>query len=744
MKKTKNLLALTALFGLFACNPRQAAFDGPVYLNPDAPIEERVEDAISRMTVEEKVKMLHAQSKFSSAGVPRLGIPEVWCTDGPHGIRPEVLWDEWVQAGWTNDSCTAYPALTCLAATWNRDMAKLYGKSIGEEAKYRGKNVLLGPGVNIYRTPLNGRNFEYMGEDPYLTSQMVVPYIQGVQDQGVAACVKHFAMNNQEQDRFTVSVHADDRAMYEIYLPAFKAAVQEAGVWAIMPAYNRIDGQFCAHNNRLLKTILRDEWGFDGVTISDWGAAKSTRECIENGLDMEFGTWNDGVQEAATNAYDQYYLANPYLELIRKGEYGTEELDQKVRNILRLIFRTRMNGKPNTGSLNSDEHIQAARAIAGEGIVLLKNDNSVLPVNLDKVDRIAVIGENAIKKMTVGGGSSSLKVKREVSPLDGIIEAVGDKAEVRYARGYVGDVTTSYNGVWSGQNLEDKRSAEDIAAEAVALARESDVVLFFGGLNKSRHQDCEGYDREEMALPYNQNEVIGMLAEANPNTVVINISGSGVEMPWLGKVSSVLQGWFCGSEAGHALADVIFGAVNPSGKLPYSMTNSLSDFGSHSLGEKAYPGIDREEEYLESIYVGYRWMDKNEIEPLFPFGFGLSYTTFEYGNIRISKTSLKSNGSVTVSVDVTNTGSVDGKETVQLYITDVNSTLDRPEKELKGFEKLVLKAGETKTAKFVIDESMLQYFDPEAHDWVAEKGDFTALVGASSRDIKGSVGFSLQ
>jgi len=742
--KPGKFLALSAALAIAvaSCTPKQPAFDGPAYLNINAPIEERVEDALSRMTLEEKIAMVHAQSKFSSPGVPRLGIPEVWCTDGPHGIRTEVLWDEWDQAGWTNDSCTAFPALTCLAATWNRDMSALYGKSIGEEARYRGKSVLLGPGVNIYRTPLNGRNFEYLGEDPFLTSQMVVPYIKGVQAQGVASCVKHFAMNSQETDRYTVSVHADDRAMYEIYLPAFKAAVQEADVWSIMPAYNLIDGQHCAHNTRLLQTILRDEWGFDGVTISDWGATQSTKEAVENGLDLEFGTWTDGMTMGATNGYDLYYMATPYLNLIKEGVYGTEELDGKVRNILRMIFRTKMSGNTNTGSLNSDEHILAARTIAGEGIVLLKNDTGVLPVDLSKVGKIAVIGENAVKKMTVGGGSSSLKVKREVSPLEGIQEAVGDKAEVVYARGYVGDVNTAYNGVVTGQSLEDNRPADVIEAEAVEVAKNADVVLFIGGLNKADNQDCEGADRLEMGLPYGQDKLIEALAEANPNFAVIIISGNGVAMPWVEKVPSIVQGWYCGSEAGHALADVIFGEVNPSGKLPYTMTEKLEDFGSHSFGAVAYPGENLQEDYKEGLYVGYRWMDKQGIKPLFPFGYGISYTTFEYGDIAVSKSSLSGDGKIQVSVNVTNTGSRDGKEIVQLYITDKESSLDRPEKELKGFEKVSLKAGETKKVTFDIEKSMLQYFDPQAHDWVAENGEFTAHVAASSRDIKGSVDFS--
>ena len=392
----------------------------PVYLDDSRPIEERVEDALGRMTTEEKVAMLHAQSKFSSAGVPRLGIPEFWTTDGPHGIRPEVMWDEWEQAKWTNDSCTAFPALTCLAATWNPDMSLLYGKSIGEEARYRKKDILLGPGVNIYRTPLNGRNFEYMGEDPYLAGEMVVPYIKGVQDNGVAVCLKHFALNNNEVNRHTTNVVVDDRTLYEIYLPAFKKAVQEGKAWTIMGSYNLYKDQHACHNQYLLNDILKGEWGFDGAVVSDWGGTHDTDQAIHNGLDMEFGSWTNGLSNGASNAYDNYYLANPYLDKIRNGEVGTEELDDKVRRILRLAFRTTMDRNRPFGSFNSPEHLEAARKIGEEGIVLLKNDRNLLPLDLSTPKKVAVIGENAVKMMTVGGGSSSLKVRHEVSSLEGL------------------------------------------------------------------------------------------------------------------------------------------------------------------------------------------------------------------------------------------------------------------------------------------------------------------------------------
>ena len=725
------------------CGDRQPQNDVAVYLDESQPLEKRVEDALSRMTLEEKVAILHAQSKFSSAGVPRLGIPEVWCTDGPHGIRPEVLWDEWEQAGWTNDSCTSFPALTCLAATWNPEMSALYGKSIGEEARYREKDILLGPGVNIYRTPLNGRNFEYMGEDPFLSARMVVPYIREVQKNGVAACVKHFALNNQEQNRLYHDVVVDDRALHEIYLPAFKAAVEEGGAWAIMGSYNKYKGQHCCHNQYLLNDILKRDWAFAGVVVSDWGGVHDTKQAAGNGLDLEFGSWTNGVDWSLdiSNVYDNYFLAGPYLEMLRQGKASVKQLDDKARRVLRLIFRTAMNTRKPFGSLNSPEHLAAARRIAGEGMVLLKNDGGVLPIDLAKAKTIAVMGENAIKMMTVGGGSSSLKVRHEYTPLEGIRAAAGDKAEVIYERGYVGDVTGDYNGVKTGQDLSEKRSEAQLIADAVAAARKADAVIFVGGLNKSRHQDSEQVDRLEYGLPYSQDKVIKALADTNPNLAVVIVSGNAVAMPWIDRVPAVLEAWFSGSEAGNALADVVFGAVNPSGKLPFTFPVRLEDNSAHALGE--YPGTDKVT-YNEGIFVGYRWHDKEQLKPLFAFGHGLSYTTFDIANVQADRTTLAANGRIRVSADVTNTGSRPGAEVVQLYIGDEESSLPRPVKELKGFQKIALDPGQTQTVTFEITPDMLQYYDDARGAWVAEPGAFTAYVGAASDDIRGIARFELK
>ena len=750
----KRIFAICSLAGLFALAAQAQQL--PVYLDDSKPLEQRVEDALSRMTLEEKVAMTHAQSKFSSPGVERLGIPDVWMTDGPHGIRPEVLWDEWEQAGWSNDSCVAFPALTCLAATWNPEMSLLYGRSIGEEARFRKKTVLLGPGVNIYRTPLNGRNFEYMGEDPYLAGRMVVPYVQGVQQQGVAACVKHFALNNHEVNRHTTNVVLSDRALHEIYLPAFKVAVQEGKAWAIMGAYNLYKNQHACHNQYLLNDILKKQWGFDGVVVSDWGGCHDTEQAIRYGLDMEYGSWTNGLTMGASNAYDSYFLAIPYLKMIREGKVGTQELDDKVRRILRLIFRTEMNRQRPWGSMNTPEHYAAARRIATEGIVLLKNEAlkrkgakpaALLPIDLEEVKRILVVGENAVKMLTVGGGSSSLKVQREISPLDGIRARVGNKAEVKWARGYVGDASGEYNGVVTGQNLKDDRSADELIAEAVAMAREADCVIFIGGLNKSGGQDCEDTDRASLDLPYGQDRVIAALAEANSRLVVVNISGNAVAMPWVEKVPAIVQDWYVGSEAGPALAAVLMGDVNPSGHLPFTFPARLEDCGAHAVGEfvkeRSREVVDVE--YKEDIFVGYRWADKQKKQkPLFAFGHGLSYTTFQFGKAQADRTTMGSDEVLTVTVPVTNTGALRGAEVVQLYIRDVESSLPRPVKELKGFCKVELNPGETKEVSFRIDRSALSFYDDSRSEWVAEPGRFEAIIAASATDIRSKVPFELK
>lgn len=731
MKRTQLISAFLSLAALWGVQTGSAAAQSaanakPAYLDAGRPIEERVEDALARMTLEEKVALCHAQSKFSSAGVPRLGIPEMWMSDGPHGIRAEKLWDEWDDAGWTSDSCTAFPALTCLAATWNPTLADTYGQAVGEEARYRNKAVLLGPGVNIYRTPLNGRNFEYMGEDPFLASAMVVPYIQGVQRNGVAACVKHFAVNDQETDRFNVEVKIDDRTLHEIHLPAFKAAVHDGGVWAVMGSYSIYKGQHCCHNQYLLRDLLKRDWGFDGVVISDWGGTHDTREAALNGLDMEMGSWTNGLTLSWSNAYNEYFLADPFLELLRLKEIDEEIVNDKARRILRLMFRTTMNPDRPYGSFATKEHALIGRKIAQEGIVLLKNQDNLLPLDPKQPRRILVVGENAKKMMTLGGGSSELKVKYEISPLQGIENYFSPASQVTYAEGYSSVPT---------------QNRHALLLEAVDAARKADVVIFVGGLNKNENQDCEGADRRSLNLPYGQDELIGELARVNRNLVAVIISGNAVAMPWVNEVPAIVEAWYGGTEAGNAIASVLAGEVNPSGKLPFTFPVRLED--NPAIALDAYPGDGKQVEYKEGIFVGYRWNDRERIKPLFCFGHGLSYTTFEYGKVTAEGRQMGPDGTITVSVPVKNTGSRAGAEIVQLYVSDLKSSLPRPVKELKGFRKITLQPGQEQTVSFTIDRKALSFYDDTKQDWVAEPGTFEVLVGASACDIRGKAAFEL-
>ena len=698
----------------------------PIYLDNTKTIEERVENALSLMTLEEKVAMCHAQSKFSSCGVPRLGIPEIWMTDGPHGVREEIDWDSWKPAEWGNDSCTAFPALTCLAATFNPEMSAIYGKAIGEEARYRKKDILLGPGVNIYRTPLNGRNFEYMGEDPFLASEIVVPYIKGVQQNGVAACVKHFALNNQEQWRGHINVEVSDRALYEIYLPAFKAAILKGGSWSIMGAYNKLRGQHCCHNELLLNKILKTDWRFDGVVVSDWAGTHDTNEAIKNGLDIEMGTWTDGMKTSKKSAYNEYYLADSYLKAIKSGTFSTKELDDKVRRILRLIYRTNMNTTRPWGSFASPEHAAVCRQIAEEGIVLLKNQNKLLPLKPGSYKKILIVGENATHRMTLGGGSSALKVKKEVSPLEGLQTAIGNTAEIEYTVGYS-------SGSW--REPASPAVVDSLRNIAIEKAKSADLILFFGGLNKNWGQDSEGGDRKGLNLSYDQDKLISAIASVNKNIVVNLITGNAVAMPWINEVPAIVQEWYLGSEAGNAIASVLLGTTNHSGKLPFSFPVKLTDVGAHSFDSLSYPGNNVDEIYKEDILVGYRWFDTKKIEPLFPFGYGLSYSTFNLGKATTDKKKYAKTDVVSLTVPVSNSSTIPGAEVVQVYVTDNEASVLRPEKELKGFAKVQLNGGETKNIVIELPVADWAFYNETIKDWVVEPGKFTIKVGNSSRAI---------
>ena len=732
---------LATLF--LACSISTVSAQTPVYMDDAQPIEARVKDALSRMTLEEKVALCHAQSKFSSAGVPRLGIPELWMSDGPHGVRAEINWNDWGYANWTNDSITAFPALTCLAATWNPDMSAKYGKAIGEEARYREKDVLLGPGVNIYRTPMNGRNFEYMGEDPYLASVMCVPYIQELQKNGVAACVKHYALNNQELWRGHIDVNLSDRALHEIYLPAFKAAVEEGGAWSIMGAYNKIRGQHACHNDFALNKILKGDWKFDGCVITDWGGAHDTYEAAVNGLDIEMGSYTNGLTSESAFTYNDYYLANPYLQMLKDGKVPMSTIDDKASRILRLIFRTAMNRQKPYGSVATEEHYAAAREIGNEGIVLLKNAPVVkkgaplLPIDAAKYKNILVVGDNAVRLLNQGGGSSELKVKDMVSPLDGLRAAYGDK--VAYAKGYAAGRPMYGRADEIPQNVVDS-----LRAEAVEMAKKADLVVLVGGLNKNHFQDCEGGDRLEYGLPFGQDELIEALLGVNKNLVLVLLSGNAVEMPWVSQVPAIVQGWYLGSMGGKSLADILSGAVNPSGKLPFSFPARLKDCGAHAFDELSYPGDSIKQEYKEDILVGYRWHDTKKIPALFPFGHGLSYTTFTYGKPVASAKTMAADGTLTVTVAVKNTGSIAGKEIVQLYVGDDKCSVLRPVKELKHFAKVALAPGEEKSVTFTLTPDDLKFYDEASAAWKYEPGKFKAYVCASSADVRGVVSFEMQ
>ena len=732
---------LATLF--LACSISTVSAQTPVYMDDAQPIEARVKDALSRMTLEEKVALCHAQSKFSSAGVPRLGIPELWMSDGPHGVRAEINWNDWGYANWTNDSITAFPALTCLAATWNPDMSAKYGKAIGEEARYREKDVLLGPGVNIYRTPMNGRNFEYMGEDPYLASVMCVPYIQELQKNGVAACVKHYALNNQELWRGHIDVNLSDRALHEIYLPAFKAAVEEGGAWSIMGAYNKIRGQHACHNDFTLNKILKGDWKFDGCVITDWGGAHDTYEAAVNGLDIEMGSYTNGLTSESAFTYNDYYLANPYLQMLKDGKVPMSTIDDKASRILRLIFRTAMNRQKPYGSVATEEHYAAAREIGNEGIVLLKNAPVVkkgaplLPIAAAKYKNILVVGDNAVRLLNQGGGSSELKVKDMVSPLDGLRAAYGDK--VAYAKGYAAGRPMYGRADEIPQNVVDS-----LRAEAVEMAKKADLVVLVGGLNKNHFQDCEGGDRLEYGLPFGQDELIEALLGVNKNLVLVLLSGNAVEMPWVSRVPAIVQGWYLGSMGGKSLADILSGAVNPSGKLPFSFPAKLTDCGAHAFDELSYPGDSIKQEYKEDILVGYRWHDTKKVPALFPFGHGLSYTTFTYGKPVASAKTMAADGTLTVTVAVKNTGSIAGKEIVQLYVGDDKCSVLRPVKELKHFAKVALAPGEEKSVTFTLTPDDLKFYDEASAAWKYESGKFKAYVCASSADVRGVVSFEMQ
>ncbi len=733
-----------ALLSLCCCAVAVLAADEPrpVYLDPAAPLDARVEDLLPRLTLEEKLGLVHADSKFSTAGVPRLGIPKLWISDGPHGVREEIGPHSWRPAGRTDDFATWLPVSIALAATWSPELAQAYGGVLAAEARARGKHILLGPGVNLQRTPLNGRTFEYLGEDPWLASRVAVGVIRGLQAGEVAACVKHFALNNQEHARGTINVEVDERPLRELYLAPFEAAVREAGVWSVMAAYNKFRGQHCGHHGYLLNDVLKGEWGFRGLVVSDWGSTHSTAEAARDGLDLEMGT--------RAPSYGDYFLAEPFRAGIERGEFPLALLEDKVRRNLRVRLATGALDGRAPGALNTRAHQALARQVAEEGMVLLKNSGALLPLDLAQVRRIAVIGDNAVRLQAHGGQSSEIKAFHEITPLAGLVERVDGRADVTFSLGVVApkyrrleafDVT----GAAEYAAAPDRRlDPAELVERAVAAARQADVAIIVAGLNHERHNDTESTDRLSLDLPYGQPELIARVAAANPRTVVVLVAGSPVAMdPWLEHVPAVVQAWYAGMEGGRALASVLFGDVNPSGKLPCTFPRRLVDTAAHASGlARHYPGEGGTVHYDEGLLVGYRWNDAKAVEPLFPFGFGLSYTSFELARLAVASGG-EAGAVATVECAVTNTGPRAGAEVVQVYVEPVAPAVARPVRELKGFAKIAVPPGETRTVRIPLGPRAFSYYSPERRAWIAGAGEYRIVVGRSSRDLPLRASFQL-
>ena len=722
----KNIIGVIAC-GLFL---NAAAASSQVTDKEKVQMEKRIEKLIKKMTLEEKVGLLHGNSKFYVAGVERLGIPEWSLSDGPHGVRAEINRHDWAYAGWTNDSASYFPTGTAFAAAWNPELAYRRGEVLGEEARWRKKDVLLGPGVNIIRSPLCGRNFEYMSEDPYMNSVLAVAYIKGLQSRDVACSVKHFAVNNQETNRTTIDVECSERALREIYLPAFKAAVQEGGALTVMAAYNKFRGEFCAENNYLVRKILRNEWGFDGVYVTDWGAAHSTVPSMEAGLDLEMGTLID--------KYEDWYYANPLIEAVKSGKVPMSLVDEKVGDVLRVMIKTNVldpKKRFGPGSMNTKEHQQATYDAAAEAIVLLKNQNNLLPLDFSSIKSLAVIGDNATRKHSNGGLSSEIKAVYEVTPLEALRAKWGDKVDIRFAQGYEKlstFVEGSNNGQSSGTFSSKTQESDALLKEAVEVARTSDVALLVCGLNHD--YDTELFDRLNMDIPYGQVELIQEVVKANPRTIVIMIAGSPLNMAAVDICSpAIVWAWFNGMEGGNALVDVLSGKVNPSGKMPFTTPVSLDQSPAHALGN--FPGRDLKVNYEEDILVGYRWFDTKGLPVVYPFGYGLSYTTFNYSNLNTDKKTYDQADTIQATFTLTNTGDREGAEVAQLYVSDPVCSVMRPVKELKGFKKVFLKPGESRRITLDIPVSSLAFYSEAQSQFVVEPGEFILQLGASASDI---------
>jgi Beta-glucosidase-related glycosidases len=684
--------------------------------------EQKIDSIISVLTLEEKIAMVHGNTMFSSSGIERLGIPDLRSTDGPSGVREEVQKNSFKPLGLTTDSATFFPTGTALAATWNPDLALQYGIGLGEETRARGKDIILGPAINIIRTPVCGRTFEYMSEDPFLNSKLAVNYINGVQSCGVAACVKHYAANNQETNRSRVNVTMDERTLREIYLPAFKAAVEEANAYAIMTAYNKFRGDYCSENDYLLNKILKEEWNFKGLVMSDWGGTHSTVKAALNGLDLEMGT------------YRKIYFSQNLLDSVINGKVPEKVIDDKVRRILRVIFFNQKKHIPSSGRvIATPEHGKIAYEVASQSIVLLKNSENILPLDINNIKKIAIIGDNATHKHASGGFGAGVKARYEITPLEGLIAKIGNKAVIQFAQGYEPKFLPGKRSGY-GRNL-DNRPDSSLMREAVLAAESSDIAIIFAGTN--RDVETEAADREDLTLPFGQDELIKAVAAVNPKTIVVIVAGAPVDLKATARsISTILYSWYNGSEGGNALADVLLGIINPSGKLPFTFPASLDDSPAHAL--KTFPG-DSTVHYSEGILVGYRWFDTKNIKPLFCFGHGLSYTNFLYSKISTDKKIYRTGEKIKISLEVKNTGAKPGLETVQLYVNDVEPKVFKPIKELKAFKKIMVSAGMETEVNMEILVNDLAYFDEELLKWVVEPGKYKLMAGASSQDIMASL-----
>lgn len=738
----------------------------------------KIGEIIKKLTLEEKVKMIHGDALFYSGDVERLSIPAVNMSDGPMGVRQEFPKASWLPVGNSDDFVTYCPSNSAIAATWNKDLAYEAGIVMGQEARGRGKDVILGPGINIKRVPANGRNFEYMSEDPYLISQLVVPLINGIQESDVAACVKHFALNNQETERLWVNVEIDERALREIYLPGFEAAVKDGKTESLMGAYNLFRGKHCCEDKSLLKDILRDEWGYDGTIISDWGAVHDTKAAAESPLDIEMSVTYD---------FDDYKLANPLIEAVKKGGAKEKDIDEKVRHILLMMFRLKMigalAGERKAGCYNTPEHRSKVKEVADESFVLLKNDDKRLPLSDKNVKELLVIGDNAERLHSSGGGSAEIKALYEISPLMGIKSHLGGNTKVTYKRGYYVSPKEESQESWqeksTDENLDQsavvnarkqvsdeiRKKRDELRDEAVKAAAHFKDVILVVGLNHD--YDVEGFDRDDITLPYEQDQLIEEVLKVNPDTVIVVMAGNAVSMgKWKDKAKAILWQWYCGMEGGNSLADIIFGKINPSGKLPESMPYKMEDCGALAIGE--YPGRplnDEEkkrmnahitEEYKDGIYVGYRYYEKYNVPVQYCFGHGLSYTSFEYSNISVDldetviknakdkyfdgdeiilDEKIKNDIAANVFCSVKNTGEYFGKEIIEIYVGKNDSHVDRPIKELKGFKKAALEAGRECRASIELPLMAFSYYNKEKRAFVAETGKYQIYVGKSLQDI---------